>query len=136
MSAEMYPRPSREEIAARVQSQPAATANADDLDDVATRREPEPQGTAVANFAVHLRARMRALGWDSRTLAQKTGLTQVTVTRAAGGTATGLDIAEKLAAAVSGYLAAMIGPYLCGTCHGEPPPGFSCLECSAETRAA
>lgn len=131
MSRDMYPRPDRDEIARRVR---AEQPPADDLDDVAARREPER--SAVANFAVHLSARLRALGWDSAALADKTGLTKVSVTRAVNGVPVGLDIAERLALAVGGYLATMIGPYMCSTCHGEPPAGYGCLECGAETRAS
>ena len=133
--SDLYQRPSRDEIAARVRAQqPPGTANGDDdLADVVTRREPE---SAVANFAVHLSAKLRALGWDGGKLAEKSGLSQITVTRAVSGTSVSLEIAEKLAVLVGGYLATMIGPYVCGTCAGEPPKGFACLECGTEARAA
>jgi hypothetical protein len=99
--------------------------------------DPEPeQGTAVANFAVHLSAKMRALGWDSSKLAEKSGLSQITITRAHSGTSVSLEIAEKLATLTGGYLATMIGPYQCSNCHGEPPAGYGCLECGTETRAS
>lgn len=134
---DIYQRPSRDEIAARVNGvQPPAARNGDDLGDVVTRREPEPKGSAVANFAVHLSARMRALGWTEGALAANSGFSKIAVGRALNGTSVGLEVAEKLADAVGGYLAAMIGPYSCRTCAGSPPKGYACLECGAETRAA
>jgi hypothetical protein len=131
-ASDIYPRPSREEIAARV-------AAGDPYDVAVTPRDPDPEPgppSAVANFAVHLSAKLRALGMDAGTLAERSGLSQITVTRAVSGTSVSLEIAEKLAVLTGGYLAAMIGPYVCGTCAGEPPAGFACLECGTEARAA
>jgi hypothetical protein len=121
----MYPRPSRETIAEQVKAQQP--------------REPEPeQGEAARNFAVHLTARMRALGLTLKDVGEKAGCGNagIGIALGNGGRCVSLDVAEKIAQAVGGYLAAMIGPYLCGTCHGEPHAGFRCLECGTEARAA
>ena len=98
--------------------------------------EPEPAPDPLACFAVHLSARMRALGWDQARLQERAGISDRAAAKAINGTGCDLAVAGKLAAAVGGYLAAMIGPYSCGTCAGEPPAGFGCLECGAETRAS
>lgn len=131
-----YRRPDRDEIAARVLAQqpPGSRSEDDDLDDVVTRRE--PQRGPLANFATHLAAQMRALGWDQAELQKRSGLSLHILGRAMNGTAVELGTAEKLAGLVGCHLATMIGPYHCSTCHGEPPAGFSCLECGTETRAA
>lgn len=134
--SDLYPRPSREEIARRVAAPQPGTANDDDdpYDVPVTPRE--KPGSATANFAVHLSAKMRALGLDGIALAEKSGLTKQAVSRALTGAGVSIGIAEQLAESVGGYLAHMIGPYSCGTCAGEPPKGFSCLECGSETRTA
>jgi len=122
MSADLYQRPSREEIAARVNGTlPGA-------------RKPEPQPDPLASFARHLKARMRALGWDQEQLEQRSGLSQRIAARAINGTYVDLETAGKIAAIVGSHLAAMLGPYKCGTCNGTPPPGYACLECGAEKR--
>jgi hypothetical protein len=131
---DLYARPSREEIAARVNSQlPGGGNDDDDLDDVVTRKpEPVEAQNYLENFSVHLRARMRALGWDAAQLVERTGITQITVTKAVNGSGVSLDIAGKLAREVGSMLPAMLGEYACGTCEGTPPPGYACLECGTE----
>jgi hypothetical protein len=119
MSADMYPRPSREQIAEQVKAAAPATPEA---------------SAALGNFAVHLAARMRALGWDQATLQEKAGISDRIAAKAMNGTGVDLGLAGKLAGIVGGYLATMIGPYLCATCAGAPPPGYACLECGTETR--
>lgn len=145
MSADLYPRPSREEIAAKyidtLGERAAAVAQGvadDDLSDVVTRREPEPQESPdpLACFSVHLSARMRALGWDQTRLQERAGISPHAAAKAINGNGCDLAVAGKIAAVVGGHLAAMIGPYICATCAGEPPQGFGCLECGTETRAA
>lgn len=126
---DLYPRPSREAIAEMVKAQ---LPGADDSPPAVTR----PEASAAANFAVHLTARLRALGWNSTRLVEKSGLSHAAVSRALNGHGASIDAAEKIAALVGGYLAAMIGPYMCATCTGEPPAGFKCLECGTEARAA
>lgn len=137
MIDDMYQRPSREEIAARVTREqppapPAPAPPAAGPLPAAHHREP---GEAAANLALHLTARMRALGWDTAALAARAGLAQVTAARATRGTPVGLDVAERLATAVTGSLADMIRPYTCRTCAGKPPAGFTCMECGTGTRA-
>jgi len=112
-------------------SLPGATPGDDDLKGVVTRREPEP-GDPVTRFAVHLGARMRALGWTQHDLAERAGVAQITATKAVNGTSVTLEFAGKLATLVGSDLATMIGPYICGTCNGAPPAGFGCLECGTE----
>jgi hypothetical protein len=120
-----------------VEREPLPVAEAgDDLADVVTRRGPR-EAVALANFAVHLNARMRALGWDQAKLMERADIkTPQIAARAINGTGCDLGLAERIAAAVGGYLATMIGPYMCSTCTGEPPAGFACLECGAESRPA
>ena len=129
MTGDLYPRPSREEIAARVGFDVTLPAPA-----------PKPQllemPDPLACFTTHLCARMRALGIDQAQLQERAGITAHIAAKAINGTGCDLALAGKLAALVGGYLAAMIGPYRCSTCEGAPPAGFSCLECGAETRAA
>lgn len=129
MIADLYQRPSRDEIAARVKA-----AGDDDLDDVATRTDPGPDATR--NFTMHLSACMRALGWDQKQLEERTGISAHVAGRAVNGTSVTLDLAAKLAGLVGLDLAAMISPYTCHTCAGQPPAGFGCLECGAEARTA
>jgi hypothetical protein len=124
VSADLYPRPSREEIAARV--------GFDDVLPAPARPETEQLPDPLACFAVHLTARMRALGWDQAKLQERAGIGPHVAAKAVNGTGCDLGLAGKLAAVVGGYLAAMIGPYVCGTCCGEPPAGFRCLECGTE----
>lgn len=130
---DLYTRPSREQIAARVNGQlPGAASDDDGLDDVVTRKKPQQDGDPLACFSTHLRARMRALGWDTAQLVERSGITQITITKAINGSGVSLEIAGKLAALVSSRLVEMIGPYTCGTCEGMPPSGFQCMECSTE----
>jgi hypothetical protein len=124
--SDLYPRPSREAIAAQVSAQqPPAT-------------QPEEARNAGANFAVNLAARMRAQGLTHGQVAEKSGTGNAAVSYAlgTGSRQVGLDAAAKIAAVVGSDLAAMIRPYTCATCKGKPPKGFSCLECGAEARAA
>jgi hypothetical protein len=138
VSADLYPRPSRDVIAAKVHGQlPGAGNAADDPDATVTRREPAHDGTDyIARFAQHMKGRMRALGWTTAVLIERSRYSQPTVNRALNGTGVALDIAAGLADAVGSSLPAMLIPYQCGTCHGEPPAGFSCLECGTERRPA
>lgn len=121
----LYQRPSREEIAARVRGElpggpPAAPAPQDHL----------------ANFGTCLRARMRALGWDQAAIQERAGIkTPQAAARAINGTGVDLGVAARLAALVGLDLAVMLAPYSCATCQGEPPAGYSCLECGAERRS-
>ena len=103
---------------------PPGTANGDDSLDVITR------------FARHLRARMRALGWEQADIEKRAEISPRTASFAINGTRCDLPVAEKLARIVGRDLATMLGPYMCGTCTGEPPKGFRCLECGTEARAA
>jgi hypothetical protein len=100
-----------------------------------SKAEPDT-ADAVNRFARHLRGRMRALGWDAAALAKQSGLSERTVVRAVNGTYADIAAAEKLAELIGSSLAAMIGPYRCATCDGEPPKGYRCLECGTEARAA
>lgn len=131
MSADLYPRPSREEIAAKY-------AADDEIEVIVTKREPEPQESPdpLACFSVHLSARMRALGWDQTRLQERAGISPHVAAKAINGNGCDLAVAGKIAAVVGGHLATMIGAYICATCAGEPPAGFGCLECGTETRAA
>jgi hypothetical protein len=129
---DMYTRPSRDEIAAELGIRPGAD---DGLDDVVTHREPEPLKPAqyLRNFAIHLNARMRALGWDQTDLQREAGIATPRVTaKAMNGTGVALDIAAGIARAVGSHLPAMLGPYVCTTCEGTPPPGYQCMECDTE----
>lgn len=113
---------------------PPGAANGDDnLDDVVTRRDTQD---AITRFARHLRARMRALGWEQADIEKRAEISPRTASFALNGTRCDLPIAEKLARLVGRDLATMLGPYMCGTCTGEPPAGFRCLECGTEARAA
>jgi hypothetical protein len=131
--------PSREEVAARVNGGlPGAgtagnPARAVMVTDVTVTPEPEPQAGPLANFAKSLQARMRLLGWDQSDLQEKAGIkTPQIAARAINGTSCDLDLAGRIAALVGTDLAAMIGPYVCGTCDGSPLKGFRCLECERE----
>lgn len=126
---EPYKSPTREEIARRVNGDlPPATANGHDmLSDVVARRE--PQGEPLANFAFHLQARMRALGWDQAQLQQRADITAHLAAKAVNGTGCDLALAGKIAVLIGSDLAAMVGPYHCQTCEGKPPAGFRCMEC-------
>lgn len=134
-AADLYPRPSRETIAAQVLAQQPAAADGGDPYEVAVTPR-EPLQDPVKNFAVHLSARMRALGWDQAKLREHSGLSLHVLGRAMNGNGVELGVADQLAGITGGYLATMIGPYMCSTCTGEPPKGFGCLECGAETRAS
>lgn len=124
----LYPRPSREEIAARV----AADLPGAQYPPAAGAPPAYDGGTPLGNFSAHLTARMRALGWDQAAIQEKAGVTAQTAARAINGTGVGLELAGQLAGLVGLTLAVMIGPYQCSTCAGMPPAGFACLECSAE----
>jgi hypothetical protein len=120
-----------------VEREPLRIAANDGDDQAGTVRHREPrEGVALANFAVHLNARMRALGWDQAALMGAAGISAHIAGRAMNGTGCDLALAGKLAELAGGYLATMIGPYLCSTCAGEPPKGFACLECGTEARAS
>lgn len=156
MSADLYPRPSREAIAARfetpepprvvqgiVEREPTPISHYCDSGNCevcgdGTGDEPQQEETPgpLANFATHLAARMRALGWDQAQLQERAGISAHVAAKAINGTGCDIGVGERIAAAVGGYLATMIGPYMCVTCAGEPPKGFACLECGTEARAA
>jgi len=124
-AADLYRRPSRDEIAARVGAQlPGAAAPGGG----ARKETPGP----LANFSVHLQARMRALGWTQETVQDRAGISAHIAAKAINGTGCDLALAGQLAALVGVDLAVMIGPYQCRTCNGEPPPGYACLECGTE----
>jgi hypothetical protein len=128
---EPYEPPSRQRIAERVTGHLPGTGNhEDDLSDVITRRE--PPGDPLANFAVHLKARMRALGWDQAQLQERAEVSAHVAAKAVNGTGCDLALAGKIAALVGSGLTAMIGPYRCQTCEGKPPAGFRCMECDKE----
>lgn len=99
----------------------------DDADDTAAA---EPDYAAM--FGTHLSARVRALGWTVTGLVERTGITQITVSKALNGSGASLDVAAKLARAVKLTLPEMLQPYVCGTCEGMPPQGYRCLECDTE----
>lgn len=67
----------------------------DDADDTAAA---EPDYAAM--FGTHLSARVRALGWTVTELVERTGITQITVSKALNGSGASLDVAAKLARAV------------------------------------
>lgn len=116
---------------------PPGTANADDdLGDLVYRKRAQDPNDALTRFARHLRGRMRVLGWDATQLQEKSGLSARTVTRAVNGTFADIATAEKIAVLIGSDLAAMVGPYQCATCAGEPPKGFRCMECGTERTAA
>lgn len=115
--------PSREEIAARV----AATEPA------VIPVPPAAPPSALQCFATHLAARMRLLRWDQAQLMEHAGIkTPQIAARAINGTGCDIALAETIAGIVGMDVSDMLQPYVCGTCHGEPPAGFSCLECGAE----
>lgn len=128
---DMYTRPSRAEIAARVNGEKHET-----MDDVFEEyRQPKPEPTAhkpLENFAAHVTAGLRAKGWTPQQLAEAVQCNVITVTKATNANGISMDIAAKMAAALGKTLAMAVGPYECGTCHGEPPQGFRCLECDTE----
>jgi len=130
MTNDLYQRPSREEIAARVAGDLPGAGNPPA--DAAPTPPAEGVGTPVENFSAHLTARMRALGWDQAAIQERASITAQTAARAINGTGVGLELAGQLAGLVGLELAVMIGPYQCSTCGGEPPAGYACLECSAE----
>lgn len=86
----------------------------------------------LANFAQHLKARMRALGLQGGQLAERVGVNPMVISKAANGNGAGLDVAPKIAREVGSHLPAMLGAYSCSTCEGTPPAGFTCQECQAE----
>lgn len=89
----------------------------------------------LGRFAKHLQARMRVLAWDQAALQEHAEIkTPQLAARAINGTGCDIGLAGRIAAAVGSSLPAMLIPYQCGTCHGEPPPGFVCLECGTERR--
>jgi len=147
MTDDLYPRPNRGAIAARVlASMPGANAEAEETPVPAshycdsgncsvcgdgTGDKPETPDV-MARYATHLRARLRALGWTQGELEERAGVSAPTIARAVNGTNVSLDIAAKLASVVGSTLITMIGEYTCGTCQGSPYPGYRCLECGEE----
>ena len=135
MTDDLYQRPDRDAIAARVRAAESAKTTVDgivdDLGDAVTRDEPDASDVLPC-FATHLRARLRALGWTQGELEERAGTSAPTAARALKATGVSLDIAARLAVLVGSTLVTMIGPYTCGTCQGSPYPGYRCLECGAE----
>jgi hypothetical protein len=128
---EPYEPPSRQRIAEHVTGQLSGTANGDDdLDGIVRRRE--PPGDPLANFAIHLKARMRALGWDQAQLQKRAEVSAHVAAKAVNGTGCDLALAGKIAVLAGVDLAVMIGPYACGTCQGNGRAGFICRECGKE----
>lgn len=130
MTADLYQRPSREEIAARVGAQ-LPGAGRDNPDDVVT---PAPAADAGAAFAAHASVALRRRGWTQAGLAERAGMEKSSVSKLLAGTArrTSLVTAAAIAGALGLSLDAMIRPYDCGTCHGSAPAGFTCNECGTE----
>lgn len=112
MSADLYQRPSREQIAARVNA----------------AKSPGP----LTCFAIHLRARMRALGWEQADLQEHAAISAHVAGRVLNGSFCDLGLAAKIAVLVGRPLTTMISAYRCGNCDGTPPPGFTCQECGTE----
>lgn len=106
------------------------------LRETMTVKQDQAPGSAAANLGTHMRAKLRALGWTPADLAEKSGISAHITGRAINGNGAELSVAEKFAELLGGSLVMMIGPYRCTNCNGEPPAGFSCLECGAEARAA
>jgi hypothetical protein len=116
--------------------EPAAGPQDHQEETMTTTQHDQPPGSAAANFSVHLAARLRALGWTQAHLTDKSGLSAHVTGRALNGNGIELANAEKIAGLVGSSLPVMIGLYTCGTCTGQPPAGYACLECGTETRAA
>jgi hypothetical protein len=129
VTADLYPRPDRDAIAARVHGQlpgaPPAPAPA----------KPEAPDY-VANFGANLRARLRVLGLAHTELAKRAGMSGGAASRAINGHGVHLGMAAKIAVITGGDLITMLGTYSCGTCGGQPPPGYACLECGTQKRPA
>jgi hypothetical protein len=134
---DLDPRPSREEIAARVKAvtETVTSAQATVKGIAADVRAPQPDDV-VALFGTHARARMAARRWTLEDLSRRTGDGTGNLAQAMKGTKCPLAIAGRIAAAFGTTLAEMLVPYSCGTCTGKPPAGFLCLECGTEARAA
>lgn len=125
--SDLYPRPSRQEIAERVKA----------ITEPAKPAAPRPDGSdVVALFGAHVRARLTVRGWSVEDLAKRTGDQAGNLSQAIRGTKCPLVIAGRIAAALGVPLAEMLVPYSCSTCTGTPPKGFRCLECGTEARAA
>jgi len=122
-TGDLYPRPNRATIADRVNAQTTTPPG--------NNQEPDPR----VNFARHLQARMRLLGWTQDRLQKEAGIKSPQLAaRAVNGTGVDLALAGKIAGRVGLPFSVMIGPYECGTCHGAPPSGYRCLECETEGR--
>lgn len=104
----------------------------DDLSDLVRTRSPQAAADPLAAFALHLKLRMRALGWDQAKLQEVLDISGHIAGRAVNGTAVDLGMAGRIAAAVGRELTEMLGEYECGNCQGIPPGGFTCQECGAE----
>lgn len=121
--------PTRDEVARRLVR---PKDDGGDLDDAVAGDDGQAPD-ALANFSEHLRARMRALGWDQAQLVQRAGIkTPQLAARAINGTGCDLRLAGRIARVTGGDLAVMIGPYVCGTCDGQGRPGFICRECGKD----
>lgn len=118
---DIYPRPSRETIAERVN---AITETA------------PPEGDVLTWFSAHARAGLASRGWTISDLAKRTGDPAGNLSQAINGTKCPLAIAGRIAGGFGIPLAEMVVPYTCRTCHGKPPAGFACLECGTEARAS
>jgi len=134
VSADLYQRPSRDAIAARVNGNQRAQEAA-----AAAVTERQPASDVVALFAVHVRARLSARGWTLSDLSGRTGDSTGNLAQAIKGSKCPLAIAGRIAGAFGVPLAEMLVPYRCRTCagyDGKPPAGCKCLECGDETRLA
>lgn len=125
-SGDMYPRPSREEIAASISAGAPAPAVPPPVDGK----------DVLACFSANVRRHMRARGWSRAELAERCGGHAADVGKAASGSACGLALAGRIAVAFGVPFASLFQQVNCGTCQDAPPAGFRCLECGAETRAA
>lgn len=130
----MYQRPSRDEIAAQVHATlPGGVTEDRTAGDPAGTTPPKTASDPLGNFSIHLRARLRALGKDPAWLQDTLSIkSPITITKAVNGTSVELGLAHRIAQAVSTRLTEMLMPYTCGTCEGQPPPGFTCQECGTE----
>jgi DNA-binding Xre family transcriptional regulator len=143
---DMYARPSRDEIRGKLgipDDVRSALPGADPDDDAPAdtdfpaaafaefRARPAPVTNAA--FSAHVAASLRKHNWTQRELAARAGVDTAGISKLLDGTAMRptLATAAAIADALELSLDAMTRPYECGTCHGSPPPGFSCLECSS-----
>lgn len=119
-------------LTGRARRSPAAAADWVDEDEETEAEDPDPVDP-LRNFAVHLQARMRLLNWTQQDLQDRAAIkTPQIAARAINGTGVDLGLAGRIADLIGLDLGYMIRPYECGTCNGEPPTGYQCLECGTE----